>query len=149
MKRLCFKSLTTKYFSKKAEPLILISSYIYTEARSRIANMGLCGSKQQESTTSGNDMAGTRTVKTKTTTNVQNATTSSTTKTKSGKKSHKPAHSRGDIVGSSDETTEGKGKISPKEAARLAAEKRLQDSTKELTKGQLGKKLAEQKGLKT
>ena len=47
----------------------------------------------------------------------------------------------------SDGTTDEKDQIlSPKEAARLAAEKRQQEANEKLTKGELGKKLASEKG---
>ncbi|GCE98471.1 hypothetical protein ZYGM_003430 [Zygosaccharomyces mellis] len=41
---------------------------------------------------------------------------------------------------------ENKNKLSPREAARLAAERRFQESNEKSTRGELGKKLAQERG---
>lgn len=83
-------------------------------------------------------------------------------KQKTDKKIQQPGStisSKGNIVGTNNTLNQSTSninstgvvdtrKLSPREAARLAAEKRFEESTKELTKGKLGKKLAEQRGLK-
>ncbi|KAK5781164.1 hypothetical protein RI543_001558 [Arxiozyma heterogenica] len=83
-------------------------------------------------------------------------------KQKPDKKTQQPRNtisSKGNIVGTNNTLNQSTSninstgvvdtkKLSPREAARLAAEKRLEESTKELTKGKLGKKLAEQRGLR-
>lgn len=114
--------------------------------------MGVCGSKQETAPPSNENMSGTRTVRTKQTTG--KTKTEKSTKQKATKPQSKKTDSTGDVVGtiehpkSKGSDSKEESKLSPKEAARIAAEKRLQEQTKELTKGQLGKKLAEQKGLK-
>ncbi|CAL9738439.1 hypothetical protein MOSE0_N11430 [Monosporozyma servazzii] len=115
--------------------------------------MGVCASKQDTTSTSNDNMSGTRTVRTKQTTG--KTKTQNSTKEKSKKPQFKKTNSEGNVVGASLHSKEDKNngvkagsELSPREAARLAAEKRLQEQTKKLAKGELGKKLAEQKGLK-
>lgn len=116
--------------------------------------MGVCVSKQETTPTSNGNMSGTRTVRTKQTTTKTKAQNS--TKEKSKKPQPKKSNSEGNVVGtttnqSKEDRSKGNSadsKLSPKDAARLAAEKRLEEQTKKLAKGQLGKKLAAQKGLK-
>ncbi|GAV55996.1 hypothetical protein ZYGR_0AZ01680 [Zygosaccharomyces rouxii] len=51
---------------------------------------------------------------------------------------------RGQTVGGT--IDENKEKLAPQEAARLAAEKRFQESNEKSTRGELGKKLAQERG---
>lgn len=132
--------------------------------------MGICSSKQQAVDSSyrknNKDRNTNKEIKMSRTQTVRNQrqltqTKSTESKKKQGQKiqTDSTINSKGNVLGTvSDpkgvsakvnktETINAK-KLSPREAARLAAEKRLEESTKELTKGQLGKKLAEQRGLK-
>lgn len=98
--------------------------------------MGLCSSKHEQGETLG-------------TANQPKKITRTTRKTVQEKPTtndHAVSDSNHDrVLGDSNEQNE---KLSPREAARLAAEKRLDDNTKELAKGTLGRKLAKQKGFK-
>lgn len=137
----------------------LYPGHITTDRKASSRAMGVCGSKQETTNKESDaDMSGTRTVRTTQNQNrvgtEKRSKTGTHSKTKKQSQSKTP-HSKGDIVGAKDQftsvgssTEQNAIQLSPREAARLAAEKRLKDSTKQLTKGQLGKKLAEQKGLK-
>lgn len=115
--------------------------------------MGLCFSKTDHQTPSNNNRAGGAT-----------STQRRTTSQRSGTHSQKPIENRqtskseGPKVSTKTTTKttggqpiggtidENKNKLSPREAARLAAERRFQESNEKSTRGELGKKLAQERG---
>lgn len=100
--------------------------------------MGLCASKS--------DQQASAKPKTATTARTKVTTTKHATKhaTKPVNKAElKPLRTGGGQKINDDD--ENKSKLSPQEAARLAAEKRLEDNNAKSTRGALGKKLAEER----
>ena len=104
--------------------------------------MGLCGSKSQQSSQvppgETDDMTRTATVGARTTTNTATRGKQETQspiggKTNNGSKERK-------LLENSTQS-----RLSPREAARIAAERRLEEQNNKLTKGELGKKLAKER----
>ena len=128
--------------------------------------MGLCGSKQETDDHNNSDFKNKEIAMSRTQTVRSQRQLTQTTPTKQKKKPNRKTQQPGNTINSKGNTVGTKNtlngetpnvnsthvidnkRLSPREAARLAAERRLEESTKELTKGQLGKKLAEQRGLK-
>lgn len=112
--------------------------------------MGLCGSKSEKNA----PMVGTTTTKVKlaktTITQEKTATKSNSKKTvktnahKSKANNQKSSTKAGTVLGSPADDPEA-SKLTPREAARLAAEKRLADNKEKNTKGALGKKLEQER----
>ncbi|EJS43779.1 YGL108C [Saccharomyces arboricola H-6] len=114
--------------------------------------MGLCGSKSQSmpsQTTTAKPKTKTKPV----TRNTASARQELRQKEKKSQKKKKP-QSKGILAqavqkkeGSklSDTSDASKDKVSPKEAARLAAERRFQETNEKYNKGELGKKLAQER----
>ncbi|CCD26711.1 uncharacterized protein NDAI_0I01420 [Naumovozyma dairenensis CBS 421] len=108
--------------------------------------MGICASKTDSPTT-------TTTATTTTNTNkpVQrirpkhNKNAEETTKGTRKKKTVAAVQTSGTKLGAATNDDDDGGKLSPKEAARLAAEKRFKEATEKETKGELGKKLASER----
>lgn len=106
--------------------------------------MGLCGSKSDQSTGS---IPASRPATTRTAKSLQEQPK----KKKQLKKSSKPLRTgetaiqkkAGDRINEAGDDT--KEKLTAQEAARLAAEKRLQEANEKSTRGALGKKLAEER----
>ena len=106
--------------------------------------MGLCGSKSQQPSQvpprQTDDMTRTATVGARTTT-----TTNTTTRGKQeaqspiGGKTNNGSKERKLLENST------QSRLSPREAARIAAERRLEEQNSKLTKGELGKKLAKER----
>ncbi|QLG71117.1 hypothetical protein HG535_0B01550 [Zygotorulaspora mrakii] len=110
--------------------------------------MGLCASTSDTQTDSSTPAVSKRTVKTST---VKTSTVASKPAPKKrSKKTRKsqtvitPKQSGGNKI-LNDSEDDNREKLSAREAARLAAEKRLQDSNDKSTRGELGRKLAEER----
>lgn len=99
--------------------------------------MGICASKSDQQTSAN--------VKVATTTRTRPVARASSKP--ANKSSARPDQTKETSRGQKiiDDVDENKIKLSPQEAARLAAEKRLQDNNAKSTRGALGKKLAEEK----
>ncbi|CAI4062869.1 hypothetical protein SUVZ_07G1400 [Saccharomyces uvarum] len=114
--------------------------------------MGLCGSKSQpmpSQTTTATPRVRTKPVNRGTTNakqqlrqkgNENKKNKKSTSKSTTAQSAEKREGSK--LSGASDTS---KDKVSPKEAARLAAEKRFQETNEKYNKGELGKKLAQER----
>lgn len=104
--------------------------------------MGLCGSKSDQSSQvlprQTDDMTRTATVGARATT---------TTTTRGKQEAHLPIGGRVNNGSKERKLLENstQSRLSPREAARLAAERRLEEQNNKLTKGELGKKLAKER----
>lgn len=100
-------------------------------------DMGLCASKSDQQASAKPNTA--TTARTKATTKHANQHATKPV----NKAERKPLRTGGGQKINDDD--ENKSKLSPQEAARLAAEKRLEDNHAKSTRGALGKKLAEER----
>ncbi|CCK70898.1 uncharacterized protein KNAG_0F02330 [Huiozyma naganishii CBS 8797] len=121
--------------------------------------MGVCGSKSESSIgSSATPVRRTAPAKRTTATAAQPQSKRKAASSSTHKEKKQPTESHGVTLGSatdngaipdvvSDDLHETK-QLSPREAARLAAEKRAQEREQELAKGALGKKILEQRKMK-
>lgn len=104
--------------------------------------MGLCGSKP-ESNTNNITPSTVKPTTTKRTKNTQNSNSSNDVNKPNKKATN--TNKKGEVLGASEEHATS---VSPREAARLAAEQRLKETNEKLTKGKLGQKIAKERGIK-